>query len=213
MHLSPPGSVLNYSVTEPNSSASHGHSSQVAPGIFIGTFNVLVQVEGVPPEINRIISAVIGSIGLPNFMSGNEGIDVRSIIPKALEEQSWFDRTRNTFGLSVAVSLGCLQPSAIPNSLTTLSQYLSYISHKFNAIVREGVLPKSLKHNLTLVRKEYLSNILCEIMLVISQQVGSEENLSEDHMAQDSSTKKLMLRHHVGRVVLNQVLQIQNIKR
>ena len=39
----------------------------------------------------------------------------------------------------------------------------------------------------------FLSNILREIMPVISQQVGSEGNPSEDHMAQDSSTQVCML--------------------
>ncbi|RDX79722.1 40S ribosomal protein S11, partial [Mucuna pruriens] len=77
--LPPPGSVPNHSVTEPNSSTSHGHSSQVAPGVFIETFNVPVQGDGVHPEINRIVSAVLGSIGLPNFASGGEGIDVRGL--------------------------------------------------------------------------------------------------------------------------------------
>ncbi|KAK7330007.1 hypothetical protein VNO77_24191 [Canavalia gladiata] len=155
--LPPPGSVLNHSVTEPNSSAGHGHSSQVAPGVFIETFNVPVQGEGVPPEINRIVSAVLGSIGLPNFASGSEGIDVRehdsqgsgrtgssgildSSHPQSEQAglRSLSDRTRNTFGFPAAVSLGSLQPPVIPDSLTTLSQYLSHISHEFDAIVREG---------------------------------------------------------------------------
>jgi len=44
-------------VTEPNSSsslASLSHSSQVAPGVFIETFNVPFQGDGVAPEINRV---------------------------------------------------------------------------------------------------------------------------------------------------------------
>lgn len=156
--LPPPGSVLNHSVTEPNSSTSHGHSTQVAPGVFIETFNVPVQGDGVHPEINRIVSAVLGSFGLPNFASGGEGIDVREhdsqgsgrtsgssgilVSSHPQPEQSglriFSDRSRNTFGPPVPVSLGSLQPPVIPDSLTTLSQYLSHISHEFDAIVREG---------------------------------------------------------------------------
>ncbi|KAK7265161.1 hypothetical protein RJT34_32777 [Clitoria ternatea] len=155
--LPPPGSVPSHSVTEPNSSTSHGHSTQVAPGVFIETFNVPVQGDGVPPEINRIVSAVLGSIGLPNFASGSEGIYVREhdsqgsgrtsgssgILDSshAQPEQAGLrilsDRSRNTFGFPAAVTLGSLQPPVIPDSLTTLCQYLSHISHEFDAIVRE----------------------------------------------------------------------------
>ncbi|TKY54761.1 Large proline-rich protein BAG6 [Spatholobus suberectus] len=156
--LPPPGSVPNHSVTEPNSSTSHGHSSQVAPGVFIETFNVPVQGDGVAPEINRIVSAVLGSIGLPNFASGSEGIDVREHDSQGSERTSGSsgilysshpqteqaglrilsDRSRNTFGPPAPISLGSLQPPVIPDSLTTLTQYLSHISHEFDAIVREG---------------------------------------------------------------------------
>ncbi|CAJ1944724.1 unnamed protein product [Sphenostylis stenocarpa] len=156
--LPPPGSVPNHSVTETNSSTSLGHSSQVAPGVFIETFNVPAQGDGIHPEINRIVSAVLGSIGITNFSSVAEGIDVRendsqgpgrtsgsngifdSSHPQP--EQTGFrilsDRSRTTFGAPVPVSLGSLQPPVIPDSLTTLSQYLSHISHEFDAIVREG---------------------------------------------------------------------------
>ncbi|KAG4378798.1 hypothetical protein GLYMA_17G106000v4 [Glycine max] len=157
--LPPPGSVSNHSVTELNSSTGLGHASQVAPGVFIETFNVPVQGDGVAPEINRIVSAILGSIGLPNFASGSEGgIDVREhdsqgsgrtlgssgILdsshprPEQAGLRILSDRLRNTFGTPAPVSLGSLQPPVIPDSLTTLSQYLRHISLEFDAIVREG---------------------------------------------------------------------------
>lgn len=45
---------LHFAVTELNSSTGLGHASQVAPGVFIETFNVPVQGDGVAPEINRV---------------------------------------------------------------------------------------------------------------------------------------------------------------
>lgn len=45
---------IHFAATEPNSSTSHSHSTQVAPGVFIETFNVPIQGDGVPPEINRV---------------------------------------------------------------------------------------------------------------------------------------------------------------
>ncbi|XP_057416746.1 ubiquitin-like domain-containing protein CIP73 [Lotus japonicus] len=157
--LTPPGSLPNHSATEPNSSTGHGYSNQVAPGVFIETFNVPVQGDGVPSEINRIVSAVLGSMGLPNFASGGEGIFVREHDSTGLgrtsdftgnpsrpqPEQAGFrissDSSRNSFGFPAAVSLGSLgslQPPVIPDSLTTLLQYLSHINHEFDTIAREG---------------------------------------------------------------------------
>ncbi|OIW19515.1 hypothetical protein TanjilG_06970 [Lupinus angustifolius] len=152
--LPPPGSLLNHSVPDPNSSTSHGHSNQVAPGVFVETFNVPVQGDEISPEFHRVVSAVLGSIGIP--MSGGDGIDVREQDSQGLgrtsgssgttdsahpqSEQSGmhilYDRLQNVFG---PPSAGSLQPPVIPDSLTTLSEYLSHISHEFHAIVREGV--------------------------------------------------------------------------
>ncbi|KAI9117193.1 hypothetical protein K1719_011359 [Acacia pycnantha] len=151
-----PGSLPNQSATDPHSSTNNSHSSQIAPGVFIETF----QGDGVPPEVNRIISAILGSIGISNFPSGSEGIDVRGHDSRGLGRTSGFsgisdsfhpqpeqaglrnssDRSRSAFGLPTAASsLGSLQPPVIPDSLTTLSQYVSHLRHEFEAIVREGV--------------------------------------------------------------------------
>ncbi|XP_028790164.1 ubiquitin-like domain-containing protein CIP73 isoform X2 [Neltuma alba] len=153
-----PGSLPNQSA-DPHSSTNNSHSNQIAPGVFIETFNVPVQGDGVPPEVNRIISAILGSIGISNFPSGGEGIDVRGHDSRGLgrtsgssgisdsfhspPEQAGLrnssDRLRNAFGLPTAASsLGSLQPPVIPDSLTTLSQYVTHLRHEFEAIAREG---------------------------------------------------------------------------
>ncbi|XP_054821252.1 ubiquitin-like domain-containing protein CIP73 [Prosopis cineraria] len=153
------GSLHNQSASDPLSSTNNGHSNQIAPGVFIETFNVPVQGDGVPPEVNRIISAILGSIGISNFPSGSEGIDVRGHDSRGLgrtsgssgisdsfqpqTEQAGLrnssDRSRNAFGLPAAASsLGSLYPPVIPDSLTTLSHYVSHLRHEFEAIVREG---------------------------------------------------------------------------
>lgn len=92
------------------------------------------------------------------FASGGEGIIVREHdsqgfgrtsdssgvsdpnrpLPDQTGLRSLSDRLRNTFGFPASVSLGSLPPPVIPDSLTTLSQYLSHMSHEFDIIVREG---------------------------------------------------------------------------
>ncbi|KAE9609759.1 putative ubiquitin [Lupinus albus] len=152
--LPPPGSSFDHSVPDPNSSTSHGHSNQVAPGVFIETLDVPLQGDGMSPDFQRVVSAVLGSIGIS--MNGSDGIDTReqdsqgsgrtsnsSGMPDSSHPQSEQagvrilpDRFHNIFGPPPVVSL---QPPVIPDSLTTLSQYLSHIRHEFDAIVREGM--------------------------------------------------------------------------
>ncbi|RXI05639.1 hypothetical protein DVH24_017681 [Malus domestica] len=59
--------------TDPASSTSR----HVGRGVVIETLSMPVQEDGFAPEVNRIISAVLGSIGMPNIAGGNEGIEVR----------------------------------------------------------------------------------------------------------------------------------------
>ncbi|KAM1731866.1 hypothetical protein ACFX11_017693 [Malus domestica] len=97
--LSPEG-LPDHQGTDPASSSSR----HAGPGVVIETFSMPVQGDGFAPQINRIISAVLGSIGMPNIAGGSEGIEVR----------------------------------VIPDSLTTLTQYLSHMRREFEAIDRDA---------------------------------------------------------------------------
>lgn len=147
----------NLSANDPGSGTSRSHSNHV-PSVVIETFNVPDQGDGVPPEISRIVSAVLGSFGFANMASGSIGGDVRdhgsqrpertsvvSGMPDSSQAQteqgsmrSQSDRAHSAFGLPAAVSLGSLQPPVIPDSLATLSQYLSHIKHEFDGLGRAG---------------------------------------------------------------------------
>ncbi|MBA0722529.1 hypothetical protein Golax_003202 [Gossypium laxum] len=148
---SPYHSALLFAANDPASGTSRGHSNH-APSFVIETFNVPDQGDGVPPEISRqIVSAVLGSFGFANMASGNTGSDARertsggSGMPDSSQAQteqasttSQSDRAHSAFGLPAAVSLGSMQPPVIPDSLATLSQYLSHIRNEFDALGRAG---------------------------------------------------------------------------
>ncbi|RXH74337.1 hypothetical protein DVH24_029058 [Malus domestica] len=95
-----PEGLPDHQGTDPASSSSR----HAGPGVVIETFSMPVQGDGFAPQINRIISAVLGSIGMPNIAGGSEGIEVR----------------------------------VIPDSLTTLTQYLSHMRREFEAIDRDA---------------------------------------------------------------------------
>ncbi|GMN47470.1 hypothetical protein TIFTF001_016647 [Ficus carica] len=154
-------SRLPFSATDPASSTSRGHSHQIAPGVVIETFSLPVQGDGAPPEISRIVSAVLGSMGISSFGSGNEGFDNRerehssqrtertsgaSSLLDSIHLQSEqtgmrgpSDRPHGAVGHSAAFSLGALSPNGIPDSLSTLTQYLGNMRREFEAIGRDRV--------------------------------------------------------------------------
>ncbi|GMI97628.1 hypothetical protein like AT5G25270 [Hibiscus trionum] len=154
----PPSSdgLPNHSANDPASGTSRGHSSHVP--IVIETFDLPDQGGGVLPEISRIVSTILGSLGLSNMASGGIGIDAGdegsqrlrtyggSGMPDSSQVQteqagitSQSDRARSAFGFPAAVPMGLLQPPVIPDSLDTLSQYLSHIQNEFDALGRAGV--------------------------------------------------------------------------
>ncbi|XP_038993785.1 ubiquitin-like domain-containing protein CIP73 [Hibiscus syriacus] len=142
---------------DPGSGTSRSHSNHV-PNVVIETFNLSDQGDGVSPEIGRrIVQAVLSSMGFANMGISNIGGDVGELgsqrhertsgsgIPEPSQgqtEQSTMrnqsDRAHTAFGLPAAVSLGPMQPPVIPDSLATLSQYLSHIKHELDGIVRAG---------------------------------------------------------------------------
>ncbi|XP_062078249.1 ubiquitin-like domain-containing protein CIP73 isoform X2 [Humulus lupulus] len=160
-YSTPPEGLSNHPATDPASSSSRSHSTHIAPGVVIETFSLPVQGDGAPPEISRILSAVLGSIGISSVGSGSEGMDNREHGPQRSERTSGAsslldslhlqsdqsgaripsDRSHGigTFGHSSAFSLGSqLPPHVIPDSLTTLTQYLSNMRREFDAIGRDG---------------------------------------------------------------------------
>ncbi|KMT03610.1 hypothetical protein BVRB_8g192830 [Beta vulgaris subsp. vulgaris] len=136
-----------------SSSGSRGQFYQVAPGIVVETFNMPGQGDRVLPDVNRIISAVLGSIGITNHGNGNEGTGTRDHVddrpgeapildatadtthtpPEQSGMRNSNDRSRlhNAFGIPAGLSFGSLQAPVIPDALATLSQYLSHMRQEF----------------------------------------------------------------------------------
>ncbi|KAA8521612.1 hypothetical protein F0562_012285 [Nyssa sinensis] len=148
----PPSSetLSDHSATDPASSTGR---NQVGPNVVVGTFNISEQGDGVFPDLSRIMSAVLGSFGITNSRSASEGVDLREYPLERLSRTPGFGGLRNSSGqqpdqaatgdqsgphnypslLPTAAPLEHLQPPVIPDSLMTLSLYLSHLRHDFNA--------------------------------------------------------------------------------
>ncbi|CAL1414841.1 unnamed protein product [Linum trigynum] len=145
---------------DPTSFSSWSHSFSAAdPSASIASWGPSVVIEslsmpdqgdgGVPPEISRIVSAVLGSFGMSSLGSTIDGADVtRDLglgrtssagatfeINQQAGARVQSDRSHSAFGIPAVGSLGSsLHPPVIPDALTTLSQYLSHIRREFNHI-------------------------------------------------------------------------------
>ncbi|XP_021899208.1 large proline-rich protein bag6-A-like isoform X2 [Carica papaya] len=148
----------SHSVNDTAPGADLRHGVQVSPSVVIETFNLPDQGDGVPPEISRIVSAVLGSFGFSNTGSGGTGFDFREHGPQRGERASGAsgvlvstqpqaeqasmmvqsDRIHSAFTVPSTAPLGPLQPPVIHDSLTTLLQYLGVMRREFDGIVREG---------------------------------------------------------------------------
>ncbi|CAI0542604.1 unnamed protein product [Linum tenue] len=157
----PPSSEsLHDHQADPTSFSSWSHSFSAAdPSASIASWGPSVVIEslsmpdqgdgGVPPEISRIVSAVLGSFGMSSLGSAIDGADVtRDLglgrtssagatfeINQQAGARVQSDRSHSAFGIPAVGSLGSsLHPPVIPDALTTLSQYLSHIRREFNHI-------------------------------------------------------------------------------
>ncbi|KAL8128808.1 hypothetical protein V2J09_017963 [Rumex salicifolius] len=163
------GHTLHLVVREPPSSSmedlrsdsaffmpSGGRSEQyqIAPGVVVESFNMQGQGERSLPDVGRIVSAVLGSIGIAGPGNVGAGIGLREHGLESLgripvrgdatdtnqphpEQPSTRDqsdrlRPRNAFGVGTAFSFGAGQGPVIPDAISTLSQYLSNMQREFS---------------------------------------------------------------------------------
>ncbi|KAL0327402.1 UNVERIFIED_CONTAM: Ubiquitin-like domain-containing protein CIP73 [Sesamum angustifolium] len=131
--------LSDHAATDPASSTGLNRGNRVGPGMVVGTFNISEQGDGAFPDLNRIVSAVLNSFGVTRYGSGSEAIDLNQPPLERLSTAPGLSSTRNSSRLqsdqaaSVAVPVEALQSPIIPDSLTTLLQYLSHLRQEFLA--------------------------------------------------------------------------------
>ncbi|KAI3696626.1 hypothetical protein L6452_29060 [Arctium lappa] len=136
--------------------ASSTRQHQHGPSVVVGTFNISEQGDGSIPDFSRIVSAVLGSFGIANAGSGSEAVDLQQHISERLSRIPGLHDIRHSTGqqpedasgrgqpnpqnaaftLPTDVSMESLQPPVIPDSLSTLSQYLRRLRQEFDDNVR-----------------------------------------------------------------------------
>ncbi|MBA0873918.1 hypothetical protein Goshw_009165, partial [Gossypium schwendimanii] len=239
--------------TPNHSGTSRSHGNHV-PSFVIETSNMPEQGDGVPPEIGRIVSAVLGMFGFANMASdvwrpwvleypsscptmyhcdvwgsqrhertSGSGIPESSLgqtEQTSMRNQS--DREHTAFGLPAAVSLGPMQPPVIPDSLATLSQYLSHMKHEFDGIarrsgdrdsipasnsgtIREGLpTPASLAEVLQSTR-QMLIDQAGECLQQLARQLEDQMNVTDTSarmIAQSNAWRIGVLLHNLGSLLL-----------
>ncbi|KAL6544364.1 hypothetical protein OROGR_010861 [Orobanche gracilis] len=134
----PSPDIFDHPATDPTSGTGHNPGDEVGPGVMVGTFDISEQGDGAFPDLNRIVSAVLNSFGVIRSGSGGEGIDLNQPFER-LSSAPGLSGTRNYTRVQSdqtspeAVAVESLQPPIIPDSLTTLLQYLSHLRREFLA--------------------------------------------------------------------------------
>ncbi|KAI7755608.1 hypothetical protein M8C21_016681 [Ambrosia artemisiifolia] len=143
-------SFPDHTAGDPASSTRHG------PSVMVGSFNISDQGDGSLPDFSRIVSAVLGSFGAANAGSGGDAVDLQQHLSERLSRIPGLNEIRNStaqqpddasgrsqpnsqnaaFTIPAGVSMDPLQLPVIPDSLSTLSQYLRCLGQEFNENAR-----------------------------------------------------------------------------
>ncbi|KAF3591143.1 hypothetical protein DY000_02026059 [Brassica cretica] len=137
--ISPLSEGLTGNAADPAASAGDQPSSQRSR-VLVGSFNI-DQADGVYSDLGQIVSAVLGSLGISNTEGGGNGMEGIDSMGPLLESL-----TRSSGGRSVtpneadqtSTPLASSQPAVftplvIPDSLSTLSEYLNHLRQEFAA--------------------------------------------------------------------------------
>ncbi|KAL1827796.1 hypothetical protein ACET3Z_006208 [Daucus carota] len=145
-------SLPDHPATDSMPSAEHSHGASV----LVGTFNISDQGDGALPDLGRIVSAVLSSFGVADVGSGGEGANMQ--VP-GLERLSQGFRSSSRqqynhtapaageFPTPLVFSANPMQPPVIPDSLTTLSQYLNRLRQELSTNVGEQNNPSQAANN------------------------------------------------------------------
>lgn len=141
----PPSSegLPDHPETDSMPSADHSHGTNV----LVGTFNISDQGDGALPDLGRIVSAVLSSFGVTDVGSGGEGANMQAPALERLSRAGILGGLRSSsrqqsnnsssaageIPTPLVFSANSLQPPVIPDSLTTLSQYLSRLRQELGA--------------------------------------------------------------------------------
>lgn len=132
-----PESSFDHPATDPTIGTGLYPGNQAGSGMVVGTFNLSEQGDGAFPDLNRIVSAVLSSFGIPRSGNGGEGIDLNLLPSERLSTVPSHGGLRNSSRMqsdqlgAASVPVEAMQPPIIPDSLTTLLQYLSHLRQEF----------------------------------------------------------------------------------
>ncbi|XP_074281197.1 ubiquitin-like domain-containing protein CIP73 isoform X1 [Silene latifolia] len=148
------------SAPDPSFSGSRGQVFQLAPNVVVEAFSMPGQgSRGGISDVSRIVSAVLGSMGLTNTQSSSEmrnqagdrqeapapgtAADTTQRSPEQSGMRRSNDRSRllSAFGFPAGIPFGSVQAPVILDAVATLSQYLSRVREEFlnNGNVEENI--------------------------------------------------------------------------
>ncbi|KAK4348892.1 hypothetical protein RND71_031647 [Anisodus tanguticus] len=126
---------------QPTAGGSRNRIGQISHSVVLGTFNVGDQGEGVMPDLNRVIGAVLNTVGIGNMTGGQlPGVQVSAPVPRPQGNESLSQPGSQQSGQAFAgqslpqvvqIPLGAAI-APIPDSLHTLTEFMNRMELVFS---------------------------------------------------------------------------------
>ncbi|KAK4351801.1 hypothetical protein RND71_027319 [Anisodus tanguticus] len=132
---------------QPTAGGSRNRIGQISHSVVLGTFNVGDQGEGVMPDLNRVIGAVLNTVGIGNMTGGQlPGVQASAPVPRPQGNESLSQPGSQQSGQAFAgqslpqvvqIPLGTAMAvpsinSPIPDSLHTLTEFMNRMELVFS---------------------------------------------------------------------------------
>ncbi|CAA7023229.1 unnamed protein product [Microthlaspi erraticum] len=126
-------SSTSNAAADPALSAGESQGSQRSR-VVVGSFNIAEQGDFSDFGLgHQIVSAVLGSLGISNAEGGIEGLDAMERLSRSSAPSAARDSSGGRSVTPNAEDQSSTQQAAIPDSLTTLSEYLTHLRQEFAA--------------------------------------------------------------------------------
>ncbi|GMH20585.1 hypothetical protein Nepgr_022426 [Nepenthes gracilis] len=182
------------------SNTSQGQYYQVAPGIVVETFNMAGQGDRVLPDIGRIVSAVLGSIGVANPGTGGDGTNFRAI-PDALETMTeYLSHMRLEY-----ISNGRVSENNPEAAAMRRVEEREFNSASHSASSQEGLPTPASLAQLLLSTRQMLNQQTAECLLQLATQLENQASVVDPAArlsTQSGAWRTGVLLHNLGAYLL-----------
>eukprot|EP00252_Welwitschia_mirabilis_P024496 TRINITY_DN72_c0_g1_i1.p1 TRINITY_DN72_c0_g1~~TRINITY_DN72_c0_g1_i1.p1 ORF type:complete len:779 (-),score=166.62 TRINITY_DN72_c0_g1_i1:677-3013(-) len=243
----------------PDPSGTSRRGAQVAHTVLLGSSNIPDQLDAGVPDLSRVVSTILGTVGSSNFVPLTSSIENRSAMfhsgfpnqgqprpsvrgqdgssqggsrgdPNQIESDMFIDMQTDSGHAMFRIPSPSLprslpQPHSIPDSLTTMSQYINRMRNEFrsggtnNQPEIGGIRPTASEAfgnysgSVTggLPSPVALADVLRATQQLLTQQIGTSFNQLATQLESDASITDVVARTEIQSAAIQNGVMMQNL--